>query len=626
MANPSLYPNKSFKEIRKVCDGINSIGDNQDNTDTEPADALNMIFRNGFPETRPGSNLKWAKPTSETNNLLNLFRTRDSSGNEYPIAVYAPNFYVRDEDNDQWIKINHTYTPSVTYISYRYSYVNWDAGRTNDIMYAGNGQEDAISWVIALQHLTVAATALSTTLTIDDGTYFPNSGTIVVKEVGGSEIWASYSSKSGNVLTLSSNLGTAVGSGAGVTFQIVDMSTTLPRGKVMCKSKGKLFIANGRGTETTVYFSVTGDAEDFSTTTGATGAGSEVITDGERDITSLVDFGEYVLIQKANSAVKLGFEVNQDLNSFITNVVPVFHDVSMGPINSWSIIKKNNILYFPTPTEGIYGMNPGITGQQTSVQTDLISLPIQDITTALDFSDSRVTSFNQYLLWTGASAVVSDTIIVYDIVRSKIQSKNVWTKFDNWSVKDWLVHYDDELLFGHITNGNIYKAFGSDFVDLESSSGQTPYVTSFLTKRYDDALSQNGFGRYPANFKRSDLLHVQGYMTGGTISVDIMYDENGRLKTITKSWSSTDELVYQGLTPAMAMIALGLPMLGGTSIADLDSIGIFNFFIPTPIKYGYTNIQFKFYSASEGIRWGLTGYGFNPVLQDGIPAAVVQQT
>lgn len=628
--NPSFHPEKSFIEFRQVAGGVVTTGDPQDNKDDEVSDALNMIFRNGYPESRPGAKVKWFKPASETNSLLNLFRTRDSNGNEYPIAVYAPNFYVRDEVNNQWIKINHTYTPSTTYITYPYSYVNWNQGRSKDVLYAGNGQEDCIKWQISMRYLTIAATIADSTLTIDDATFFPSTGSLVIKESGGNEIYATLSSKSGNILTLSAPIGTAVSSGAAVTFEITDMSATLPKGKVMCKNGGRLFIANGRGSECTVSFSVVGNAEDFSTSTGATGSGFEVITDGERDITSLQDFGEYILIQKANSAVKLSFEINADLNAFTTKIVPVFQDVSMGPANSYCTIKKNNLLYFVTPKEGVYSMDPGITGQQTSVKTDVVSMPIQNYITTLDMTNSRATSFNQYLLWTAASQSVSDKVLVYDIVRSKLKGKDVWTFFDDWQVQDWMVHNDSELLFADKQTGSIVQAFDSDYSDTLALNSPAPYVTSFISSRYDHGFYQTSYGstmnKYPSKFKRSDLLHVQGYMTVGTIYVDIMYEENGKLQKITKSWSSVDDLVYQGLSPALAMMMLGLPIMGGTIIDDLDNLGIFNFYIPTPIKYGYTNITFKFYSNVAGLRWGLTGYGFNPMVQNGIPPQVIQQS
>src|ERR1019366_5874510 len=138
--------NENFSSFRQIDDGLDMSLDPQDVLNTNVVDVNNMTYRNGYPESRPGSSLKWAKPTGETNSLLNLFRTRDSIGNNYAVAVYAPNFYVHDDVNNQWIQLNHTYNPSTTYKSYLYGYANWNAGKSADVLYAGNGQEDCVKW------------------------------------------------------------------------------------------------------------------------------------------------------------------------------------------------------------------------------------------------------------------------------------------------------------------------------------------------------------------------------------------------------------------------------------------------------------------------------------------------
>ena len=148
---------ENFSSFRQIDDGLDVSLDSQDILNTEVSDINNMIFRNGYPESRSGSALKWAKPAGETNNLLNHFRARDSLGNNYAVAVYAPNFYVHDDVNNQWIQINHTYNPSATYKSYLYGYTNWNAGKSADVLYAGNGQEDCVKWPIVMRYLTVVA-------------------------------------------------------------------------------------------------------------------------------------------------------------------------------------------------------------------------------------------------------------------------------------------------------------------------------------------------------------------------------------------------------------------------------------------------------------------------------------
>lgn len=631
--------NEQFASQRAVDSGINCSSDPQDIADGYVADSLNMYFRNGYPESRPGSKLKWSKPDGESNSLLNLFRTRDSLGANYTVAIYAPNFYVHDDENDQWIKINHGYNPSSLYKSYLYGYVNWNAGKSADVLYCGNGQETTIKWPIILKYLTISATAADTSITVDDGTYFPATGNIILKESGGSEVYASYTSVAGNVLTLSGALGTAVASGAAVTFEIDDVSS-IPSSNIFAKYNGRLLVAGKPKYETVIYGSVINNPEDFTTTGHADSSFNKPITDGNGGITSMHNFGEYVLVTKTDSAYKVSIIVDQANDSFLVEVNPVFSDASLGPITNAAGIKKNNDLLFATLSEGLFSLTPGNTGSITSVSPNLIASEIQNLYGILNFENSRAVSWNQFVFWTAATSVVSDTVIVLDLLKTSIEKKPCWTRFNNWGVQDWLIYKDDsgeKLYFGNRTDGNIYETFTTDYVDLQTTTSQTPYSCSFLTKRYDYGyemipLGQNPQSRYsiayashPDKLKIADLLHMQGYMsTTGTLYVDIMYDENGRFVTITKQINGTDDLVYQPKTTAQAMAMLGLPIMEGSIIDDLNTLGFFNLYIPLPIKYGFTNIQFKFYTTDSSMHWGLTGWGYNGILKDAIPAQLVQ--
>lgn len=632
--------NENFISLRQIDDGLSSTTDPQDIQLTEVADVNNMYFRNGYPESRPGSAIKWSKPAGESNNLLNLFRARDSKGNNFAVAVYAPNFYLHDDTNNQWIKLNHTYNPSSTYKSYSYGYINWNAGKASDVLYAGNGQEDCIKWPIVLRYLTASAVAADSTITVDDGSYFPASGNLVIKASGGSEVYASYTSVSTNTLNLSAPIGTDVASGAAVTLEISDASALI-KGNIFAKQNGRLFIAGKAKYETVVYYSVINSPEDFTTTGHADSSGNKPITDGNGEITSMTNFGEYILVTKTDSAYKMAFEVDQANDTFLVNVTPVFSDASLGPITNSASIKKNNNLLFATLTEGLFSLSPGSTGSITSVEPQLISQNIYKHYHALNFNNSKAVSWNQFVLWSCASYVVSDTVLVLDLLKSDMKKKFVWSRFDNWGVQDWLVYKDSNgelLYFGNRIDGNIYQAFSPDYIDLSQSTSNTPYSCSFTTKRLDHGyspiqLGQNPTGRvslayasHPDKIKRADLLHVQGYMTTtGTLYIDIMYNEAGKLQTITKTISGTEDLVYKPITTALAMSMLGLPLLGSTTIDDMDSLGFINEYIPLNIKYGFSNISFKFYTTDPGIHWGITGIAYNGILVDAIPANLVQQ-
>jgi len=594
--------NDKFASIRKVgSDGWNIFSDSQDIKDTELSDVLNMVFDKGYPEPRRGSTLKWEKPDGETNDALCAFKAVTSDGLNYGIVVYGNNFYVRDETNDQWIQINQSYTPSVSYIDLMYGYINWNAGRGADALYACNGQEDFIKWPIAMGYVTSATLAASTTLTLDDASYFPTTGgDLVIKEANLTAFTVSYTSRTGNVLTLSGTLGTDVGAGTGVTFQIDNVSA-MAKGKVMARHQRRLFVANYPGGETALKYSVTEDPEDFTVGSTVTSGGALILSDGNGEITGLDDFGEYLAIEKQDSLHKFAFVINQDLSAKLDQILPIVTDNSVGPLQPWAKIKKNNILYFPTEKEGIFAISPDTTGAQTSTNTQVISMPIQPYVTSLNFENTRVAAYEQKLHWSIASNTVNDYVLVYDVLR------NVWTRFNNWNVKDWLP-YNDELLFVSRTDGNVYQCYADNYIDNNSQ-----YECFFYTKRWDMGD--------PAKPKTQALVFLQGYITSTTnLYVDVLFNEGGTLQTVTYKIDGSGQYVSQPISEALAMSMLGLSMLGTGSVTDLDDIGIFRLYLNIPVKYGYYVLGLKFYTNAKASRFGVTGISHAPYGEFGIPS------
>jgi len=440
--------NENFSSFRQIDDGLNVAVDSQDCLNTEVTDINNMVFRNGYPESRSGSKLKWATPAGETNALLNLFRTRDSLGNNYCVAVYAPNFYVHDDTNNQWIKINHTYNPSSTYKTYNYGYISWASGKAQggtgvplptypaDILYAGNGQEDCIKWPIIMRYLTVTTAASDTSITVDDGTYFPATGSIILQASGGSPVYLTVTSVSGNTVNISGTVGAIVASGAAVVMQLAQVtsgSNKMPRGNIFAVSQNSLCVAGQPGIGNTVSGSVTDSPEDFTndSATDASSGWSTTVMNGIGSIIGLIDFGEYLLCTKSDGAYKLVFNANTSTvggtvaDSLTIDIYPVFSDASLGPVTNYACIKKNNDLLFATLTEGLYSLTPGNTGTITSVDPVMISADIYRLYSALNFAQSRAVSWNQFVFWSCASNVVSDTVLVLDLLKSDKKGKYV---------------------------------------------------------------------------------------------------------------------------------------------------------------------------------------------------------
>lgn len=597
--------------LRKIgLSGWDFFNDPQDVDDRALTDVLNISYDRGYPRPRNGSVLKWSAPSGETNAPLALLGARTSDGINYAIAIYAPNFYLRDEVNNQWIKINQSYTPSSSYISLMYSYINWNAGRAADSLYSCNGTESMIKWPVCLSYFAGAQVAGDGTITLTDGSYFPNSGTLVIKNAG-VEFTKAYTARAGNVLTLTGTLGQDVAAGSAVCLEISEKAA-MPKGKVMTRYQRRFFVANYVGGETAIKYSVTQTPEDFTTGTGADSGGALILSDGNGEITKMDSFGEYILVSKKDSLHRLNLVISGDLSAKLDQIIPVVGEIRMGPVNTWASVKKNNAIYYPTVTEGIYEINPDTTGTNTSVSVNIISQNIQKYVLTLNFDNARTVSVFQKLFIScasvnssGVASSFNDVVLVYDFLRK------VWTRYNNWNVKDWLVH-NYKLYFISAADSNIYEADFNYKVDNDAS-----YECFVKTKRYD-----MGNGTLPKSVSK---IFVQGYISQVTnLYVDVMFNEGGSQNTTTYLISGTGRYVTQQFNASLGLVLGGAQIMGtGQDIEDdIDELGIFRVYLDTPSRYGFYNVQLKFYTIQAGADWAITGLGFLQLLEQKAPGAL----
>lgn len=677
---PQQTPAPTFLHIRRPASSLNTYTDAQDISDIEAADALNVVFDRDYATPRGGSSLAWDVPSNETNNFLNLINCTTSARQEYALAIYAPNIYLRDETNNQWIKINGAYTPSATYKTLPYGNIVWNGGVGDDRVYFGNGQENTIKWIISLNFFASNGAAGDASITLTSAAQFPPSGTVIIKGNSG-EFSATYTSKTGNVLNLTAPLGQAVGSGSAVTMAIQDMgsgiassilnlttasvdgtitlldatnfansgtvvinnagslvnltytsksgnvltltgtvgyiilkgasvafnntaATVVPKGKLFAKFQGRLFIANATGTEATMWYSAVGNPENYAVSSTPSGAGFYGFIQGTGQVTGLFDFGQYLGVLKGDSMHRFEFILDAAQSQKLDQVTPLISDKEMGCpfVNAW--VKKNNTIYYPSTTAGIFAIAPQVTGFQTSISVQVLSAKIQNLYQDLVFTNSRATTYQTKILWTCATKTAIDTILVYDIL------KNYWTRFNNWPAKDWLNH-SGNLYFGSSSDNKIYKAFDPVQTDTNQS-----YLSYTLTKRFD-------FGA-PSIPKTLTAVYVQGYMnTSTTLYCDVLFNEYGTLQKVTYKIIGGRAYVVQPITTALAMAMLGVPLLGSSDITSLSNQAVFKVYLGAPIRYSFFNIQFKFYSNDAAAVWSITGIGFNPRIDETIPSELV---
>lgn len=592
--------------VQSPCiNGINNFLEAESIEDQDAADAQNIVFDGGFPQPRTGSVLFAAKPTGESADPLQLIRNvHTSDGIEYIVAIYGAKVYLYNPLVSDWVKLNQSYTPTSTDLYY--GYVNWNNGRGDDRLYMCNGVDSFIRWDMCVTQVAVGASAGGTTVTVDDASRFPATGTLILKS-GGNEFIEAYTSKAGNVFTLTGTLNSAIVDGDSCVLMAVEKAS-MQKGKVITKHQSRLFVANRYGAETSGYYSVTNDPENFTTASTPTGASSFSIADGNGEITGMDDFGAFLLIQKEDSEHRFEIILSDSLASKLDKIQPIISGTSVGTLSQQATVKMSNKLYYPTRTEGFISLDPRTSGDSASTGLDVISRKIQTYATKqLYLDDCKGVTFRQSILWTvgNVGASTNTFVIVYDTLRQ------AWSRFTGWAVKDW-ARANDKLYYLENGSGNIIQVFTSGYDDLNN-----PYNVSMVTKRWNfGVLSQP---------KLQDKIYIQGYMTPqADIFIDVYFNEFGSLdKQTFRINKDTENLLYSdNVGGALGTEMLATTMLGGVSLANLGNVSFFRGYLGIANKNGFYNIQLNVRSNKEAF-YGITGIGMNPEVNAAIDPRMV---
>lgn len=595
---------QTWMDVRSLIGGWNTYDDPSNIADIELVDINNMIYDGGILQLRQGISLLYEKPDGETGEPLQLIVPKTSDGVEYLIAIYANHFYLRHDVNDEWLRINQTFVPVET--ERYFGNTNWNNGRSDDRLYGCNGVDDFFRWDMCVSTVNGAATAGATTITIDDATRFPSSGTIVIKGVS-STFEEPYTSKTGNQLNLTNTLNENVSDGASIACAVLQKAS-MEVGKIVSKFSGRLITANYYGGETTIWYSVTSSPEDFTTGSNVTDASTIVISDGNGEITGFHDFGEFGVIEKEDSFHRFDIKVSSDLGSKLDNIVPIGSGASIGPISYQSTVKIDNKLMYPSRLNGFISVDPTISGGQSSIQKTFLSQKIHNFVSRLNYDVCRSVVFENKVLWSVAlpGSDIPIAILVYDNLRGS------WTKIENKSVVDFATK-DKQVLFLERGTGNIYRLFDESYNDNNDY-----YSAYFLSKRYDYGVL--------AVPKVNDKVYIQGYMTQSSeFFIDVLFNEAGSLGQQTfRINTSTDGVLVSNpvIGSEMGAFLLGNIEMGGVQLSHVGGVVFFRCYLSVSNRLGFYNLQLKGYSSKEAF-WAITGISFNPEQSADIPNTMV---
>jgi hypothetical protein len=581
--------------------GWNIFKDSSAIEDNELADAQNVVYDNGFLSPRQGKILVLAKPSGETAYPLQIMSAKTSDGVKYKIAIYGNSFYLLHPDNLEWIKINQTYTPAETTL--RYGNVVWNNGRGDDRLYFCNGVDNFGRWDICVTRASGVQASGGATLTVDDNTRFPATGTLVIKGDNG-VFTEAYTAKVGTTgFTLTNTLSDNVSDNASVTMDVVEKSG-MEIGKIVGKNQSRLYVMNYYGGEVTGWYSVQSEPENFTTGSTVPAASTFVISDGNGEITGFHDFGQFAVIEKEDSLHSIEQKIADDLGSKLDVIKPIVSGESVGTISMASTVKVQNTLVYPTRNNGFISLSPTGTGDSLSVEKNTISTKIQKYVTEKINNDGCVgVAVDQKIIWTTAKAGATQNtiILVYDLQRE------AWSRWNNISAKDLLVE-DDELFYIDSGNGGLYQLLTGTYDDENNH-----YEVIATMKRFD-------FGKM-SKPKTQDLVYLQGYMTPSTdLYVDIYFNEDAILgKQTFRLNKDTDGILFSApLTNAAGEFIAGQPTAGWVITSEIGDLSFFRCYLSVNAKKGFYNLQPVFRQNKQAF-FGITGIGFNPSEISAIP-------
>ena len=589
--------------------GLNTFDSPDNIQDIEIANVRNMIFDDGILQNRKGSLLNLAKPTGETGYPFQMLVATTSKGVDYMIVNYNLNFYLNDFINKQWIKLNQAYTPATKNVFY--GSTSWNNGSKDDRFYFGNGVDDTMKWIMAVNTLSVTTASADGTITLSDSTSFPATGNLIIQN-GGTQTVLAYTSNtlSTGVLVITGTVGSIITAGTTVTVPIEDInpSSSVPKGKVFIKSFARLFVMNSVGFENKVNFSQSNDPENYASTTDMTSGGSFILYAGVGGILGAADFGSYLLIDKQNIKHQVYQNISSDNTTFQFQIIPVMSGDGIGPASQSTILSYMNTSYYPTVGEGIISFTPQQTGASTTSGLILLSQKINNLVTELlDFSISRTAGLAQKLYWTvslpviGVPTVINNLVLMYDLVRaSQNQTQSAWTIFDDWNAVD-LKPVNGILYYLSASDGGVYEAYeGYQDATLQIPVAYTSYAE---TKRFN--LNS------PATLMRAQYIYVEGFVSLSTkLYFNVLFNESGALGKQSYTIAGNDSKVTSNtFTGGLGRFELGLPILGGVEFATIQQTTqplFFRAYIEVSQAFRPHNLQLQCFTNELGAQWGLS--------------------
>lgn len=336
--------------------------------------------------------------------------------------------------------------------------------------------------------------------------------------------------------------------------------TTQPKGNVLLTAMARVWVANVKDRESTLYYTAVGSSTNFTSGTNPADGGIEDFPDGAGGI-KLLDAknNNQVIIHKEDALLSFSLDYTATAKIAKLNVLAFADDIGASNLKSGTGL--NQISYFTTKTEGLKSLQRAIEGAELNLDsiTDVILPTIADYdfteTAAIYYPPKRVI----YVACKSSSdESANDKVIAY-YIRKGVGGNYIGDiSIDDLFVADWIVE-EKNLYYVSSINQNTYKMF------TRKSANQVGIKHKWVSK----SLTFNE----PARGKEFNKLYVEGFIGSNTkIKITILYGILGADGTASKTieWNN-DDYVYGQKISALGTDVLGTLSLGSRSADILDS-------------------------------------------------------
>lgn len=465
-------------------------------------------------------------------------------------------------------------------------------------LYACNAVEDFIQW----DGKNIAATVFTADATSNELTSVAHGldeGDIVVLTTtgtlpGGLGLATPYFVRYLTVDTFSLATtagGTAIDiidSGSGIhSFQSsVKTYSAIPKGNILETYLGRLFIAGNIENPTTVYYSVVGDATDFS----GTGSGNESFGEGGDPITALkcntipTGIKALFVIKKASFMYALTFD--SDGNISVQELKR-----GSGAVNDKSTIIIENDIFFVDPGQNISQMG-FVDNIPNDIRTNPAARSIKRSLTTYDMSDACAVYSKKYdMALYGVrkfGATFNETVLMFS---TEHLSWWVWKGINANEFTEYL----NEIVWASSIDMNTYMYDTTKFDDNyqgDDTEGAGA-IRSYRATR-DEEFNEVGVlsrvGMLSDRYKQSRFVKIRGYISvGAEMFIHKIYDGNNATKVTSSFMGSDANITTPEVTVSFGANVFGHQIFGG-SISSPSDFPMREFFCVVSLD-GYSNLR-----------------------------------